>query len=149
MTRRKSLSDIGVASLKPRTKRYAEPDPALPGHYIRVQPSGSKSYVAVALDPRGKQVWATLGATTLFGIAEAREKAREAIKAIKAGEDRSGPQSFQAVSEQWLKRHVDAKGLRTSGAIRASLDNHILFNVGRARFHVDQTCRRSQAVRRD
>ena len=40
--------------------------------------------------------------------------ARAAIKAIKAGEDRSGPQSFTAMAEQWFKRHVEAKGLRSA-----------------------------------
>ena len=34
MSRRKSLSDIGVAALKPRAARYAEPDPELRGHYV-------------------------------------------------------------------------------------------------------------------
>src|SRR5688500_3052386 len=56
MSRRKSLSDIGVANLKPRPARYAEPDPELRGHYVRVTPIGAKSFVAVARDPAGKQV---------------------------------------------------------------------------------------------
>jgi hypothetical protein len=51
---RKSLSDRGVAALKPRSKRYAFPDPELRGHYVRVQPSGAKSFVTVARDPYGK-----------------------------------------------------------------------------------------------
>jgi integrase len=120
------LTDKGVAALKPRVKRYATPDPELPGHWIRVQPSGSKSYVAVAIDPRGKQVWHTIGTAPLLSIVEAREKARDAIKAIKAGADRAGPQSFAVVAEQWLKRHVERKGLRTAALIKRSLDVHIL-----------------------
>ena len=51
---RKSLSDAGVAALKPRAARYAFPDPELRGHLIRIQPSGAKSYVAVTRDPAGK-----------------------------------------------------------------------------------------------
>jgi integrase len=117
MARRKSLSDIGVTNLKARASRYVESDPELPGHYIRVQPSGAKSYVAVARNPKGKQVWHTVGATSLFGVAEAREKAREAIKAIKAGEDRAPPESFEAVAAEWFKRHVLAKGLRSRSEI--------------------------------
>jgi len=126
MTRRKRLTDDGVKALKPRAERYAYPDPEMPGHYIRVTPRGSKSYVAVAIGPDGKQVWATIESTALLGIQEAREKAREAINAIKAGEDRAGPQSFAAVAEVWLKRHVEKKKLRSEDAIRRSLDNHIL-----------------------
>ena len=81
MARRKSLSDIGVADLKPRAKGYVAPDPELLGHYVRVQPTGAKSYVVVARNPFGKQVWMTIGSTSLFGIVEAREKARDVIKA--------------------------------------------------------------------
>ena len=78
MARRKTLSDIGVAALKPRAARYTEPDPELRGHYIRVTPTGSKSFVAVARDPAGKQVWATIDSTDKITIDEAREKARNA-----------------------------------------------------------------------
>jgi integrase len=125
MSRRKSLSDIGVADLKPRAKRYVAPDPELSGLYIRVQPSGAKSYVAVARDPFGKQIWATVGSTNLFGIEEAREMARDAIKAIKAGEDRAAPDSFKSVAEQWLKRHVCANELRTQAEIERCLNKYV------------------------
>ena len=59
-------------------------------------------------------------------VEQAREKAREAISAIKAGQDHSSPQSFEAVSEQWLKRHVDAKGLRSADETRRYLNKYIL-----------------------
>jgi hypothetical protein len=83
------------------------------------------SYVAVARDPGGKQVWATIGSTSLFGIDEAREKAREAIKAIKAGENRARPGTFKATAENWLKRHVEAKGLRTKVEIERCLAKYV------------------------
>ena len=41
-----ALTDKRVAALKPRHKMYVSPDPQLPGHYVRVMPSGTKSYVA-------------------------------------------------------------------------------------------------------
>lgn len=128
MTRRKTLSDNGVTALKPRAKRYAYPDPELRGHYIRVQTSGAKSYVAVARDPSGKQVWATVGDASLIKIDEAREKARKLVRAISAGEDRSGPQSYRKVSDEWFKRHVEKKDrkLRSGLNIRRYLDKHIL-----------------------
>lgn len=89
-------------------------------------PSGSKSFAAVAHDPNGKQVWTTIGNASQIGIDGAREKARAAIAAIKAGEDRAGPQSFAAVAEQWIKRHVEAKALRSAGEIRRYLAKYIL-----------------------
>jgi integrase len=123
---RRTWTDKSIEGLKPRAKRYAEPDPKLAGHYVRVTPNSAKSFVAVARDPQGKQVWHTIGSTDLFKLDEARELAREAIKAIRVGGDRSGPQSFASVAEQWFKRHVEAKGLRSAKTLRAYLDQHIL-----------------------
>jgi integrase len=93
---------------------------------VRISEKGPKTFVAVARDPRGKQVWHTIGSTALYRLEEARELARAAIKAIKAGESRAGPQSFEAVAELWLKRHVEAKGLRTASRIKRRLDSQIL-----------------------
>src|SRR5262249_37499479 len=97
---RRTWTDSSIEGLKPRANRYAEPDPKLAGHYVRVTPSGAKSFVAVARDPQGKQVWHTIGSCSLFKLEEARELARGAIKAIRAGGDRSGPQTFAVVAEQ-------------------------------------------------
>ena len=36
MTRRRYLTDEGVARLQPREKRYIHADPELIGHYVRV-----------------------------------------------------------------------------------------------------------------
>jgi hypothetical protein len=82
-----------------------------------VQPSGTKSFVAVAVAPGGKQVWATIGSTALLSIKKAREKAKEVLDKINAGEDRAKPQSFKAVCDEWLKRRVEAKGLRSATEI--------------------------------
>jgi integrase len=127
---RKTMSDKGVAALKPRAARYVVPDPELRGHYIRVQPSGAKSFVAVTLDPQGKQVWATVGAAGVLTIAEAREKARAAIQRIKAGKPAFEapavkPATFEDIAERWLKRHVRAKGLRSEGEVVRLLQAHI------------------------
>jgi integrase len=126
---RKSLSNAGVAALKPRPKRYSFPDPELRGLWIRVQPSGAKSYVVVTRDPGGKQIWATVGGADLMGIEAAREKAREAIKRVQAGQPAfEAPvkaETFVEVAEQWLKRHVAANGLRSAGEITRLLKAHI------------------------
>ena len=107
---RKTLSDKGVAALKPRASRYAFPDPELRGHYVRVQPSGAKSFVAVTVGPDGKQVWSTIGSADLFTIEEAREKAREAIKRVACGSPRYGG-TVQA-------GHVRSRGGAMAGAAR-------------------------------
>jgi hypothetical protein len=61
MLRSKRLDDEAVAKFKAPAKRITLPDPELRGHYIRVTPSGSKSFWAVARDPSGKQHWQLIG----------------------------------------------------------------------------------------
>ena len=130
MARRRSLTDNAVSKLEPKAKRYTLPDPEMRGHYVRVTPSGAKSYVAVARDPYGKQVWATIGGADVLGIDEAREKARDAIKRIKAGLDPfeappAKPDSFKEVARNYVTRHVEAKGLRSQSEIERVLDKYV------------------------
>src|SRR5690242_17803434 len=117
MASRATLTDKKIKDLPAETARYTVRDPELRGHYVRVTPNGAKSFVAVARDPYDKQVWATIGDVKLHTIAEAREIARTAMKRIKAGEDPFPPppvqpESFEAVAQEYLKRHVEAKKLR-------------------------------------
>jgi integrase len=127
---RKTLTDTGVAALKPRAGRYAFPDPQLAGHYVRVTPNGAKSFCAVARDPNGKQIWATIGPTDRSTIEQARSSARAAMKRIAAGlpafETPTKAETFGMVSEQWLDRHVVARGLRSEREIRRILTVYVL-----------------------
>jgi integrase len=128
---RRRLTDAGVKGLRPRATRYAKPDPELVGHYIAVQPTGKRSYKAVTRDPYGKQVWTSIGSTDHLTIAEAREKAREAIKRIKAGQSAfeappPKPDSFKDVAENWHRRCiVGEKKLRSADEIRRCLEKYI------------------------
>src|SRR5687767_9133781 len=123
MARRKVLNDEQIAKLPSRSSAY--PDPEMAGHYIRVRSTGKRVFCVVTRDPRGKQVWHTIGGTDLYNIAEARDAARDAIKAIKLGGNRNGVETFELVSEQWIRRHVDAKGLISAPDIKSYL-NRIL-----------------------
>jgi integrase len=125
MARRKALTDAAVAALKPRSTRYAVPDPLLPSFYVRVMPTGAKSFVAVAKDPGGKQQWVTIGTPALYTIEEARTKARETIKAVRGGEG-TGPETFMSVAGAWLKRHVAKNGLRSRTEIERVLAKYIM-----------------------
>jgi integrase len=127
---RKTLTDKGVATLKPRAKRYAFPDPELRGHYVRVQSSGAKSFATVTRDPSGKQIWTTIGAVGVLTIDEARDQAREAIKRVRQGLPATEPpalkpDSFKAVAQNWLKRHVAAKKLRSEREIKRKLEKYV------------------------
>lgn len=125
---RKTLSDKGVAALKARAQRYAYPDPELRGHWVRIFPSGRKSYYAVTRGPDGgKQIWTKTGDADML-IANSRAQAREILKRVRAGLPpvKSGGESFAAVAANWLKRHVDANGLRSASEIRRRLTAHVL-----------------------
>ena len=128
---RKSLSDIGVSNLKARPKRYAFPDPELRGHYVRVTPSGSKTFAVVTRDPTGKQKWAAIGPSDAMKIEEARERGRRALQRIRDGlpafED--APQkeaTVEEVANSWLKRHVEAKKLLSAPEIERCLEVYVL-----------------------
>jgi integrase len=128
--RRKMLTDRMVAVLPKKPQRYVTPDPELRGHYVRVMPKGANVFAAVARDPYGKQIWTTLGSADVLRIDEARDRARETIKRIKAGLPAVEPppvklDSFRAVAESWLKRHVAARELRTRSEIERMLRVYI------------------------
>jgi integrase len=123
---RRTLTDKGVQALKTRAKLYHFADPQMPGHYVRVLPSGAKTFAVIARGPSGKQVLASIGSAAMLTINEARAKARATIAAIKAGADKAGPQTFAAVAENWFRRHVEAKGLRSKVETRRYLNKWIL-----------------------
>ena len=114
MARRKTLSDAGVDALPTRATRYTFPDPELPCHYIRVTPTGAKSYVVVT-----NNKWTTIGSTSTFTIEQAREEARKIMHAVATG--KAAPESFEAVTSRWLEQHVIKKQLRSL----RNIDRHI------------------------
>ena len=124
MARRKILTDEQIAKLAPRTSAY--PDPELAGHYIRVRPTGRRVFCAVARDPNGKQLWHTIGDTSTHSVEQAREEAREQIRAIKTGGNRDGVETFEAVASEWVKRHVEKNGLISTNKIRSTIDRNLL-----------------------
>ncbi len=121
---RKSLTDKGIATLKPRAVRYTFADPELRGHYVRVMPSGAKSFATVVRDPNRKQVWTTLGSTDGMSIDAARDLARPSLQRVRAGLPAVEPKAdtFGAVAANWLKRHVEKNALRSRDDIVRLLD---------------------------
>jgi integrase len=127
---RRTLTDKGVNNLRPRPKGYAFPDPQMVGHYIRIRPSGSKSFVVVARDPYGKQIWHTIGNCDALRIEESRELARAARKRIKDGNPPVDPppvkpDTLKDVAENWFARVVMVKKFRTEPEIRRCLERYI------------------------
>jgi integrase len=125
---RQSLSDRGVATIKPRHARFAVPDPELRGLWIRVQPSGAKSYATVARSPHGRQVWTSLGPTDALPIEKAREQAREILQRVRADLPAVEPkdESFSQVVANWRRRYLEPNALRSAREINRLLDTHVL-----------------------
>jgi len=123
----RKMSDKGVAKLKRRRKRYATPDPELRGHWIRVQPSGTKSFWTVARDPKQKQVWTYVGPCDAMTIEEARAKARTILNRVRAGLPaiEAKGETFDVVIADWRKRYVEGKKLRTGDKMLALLNRHV------------------------
>ena len=128
--RREKLTDLKVAQLPKKAKRYTVVDPEMGGHYVRVMPEAANVFCAVARNPDGKLVWATLGNAGVLNIREARDKAREAIKRIKEGKPPFPPpeklDSFETVARDWLTRYVEKNKLRTNDDIGRLLNKYIL-----------------------
>jgi integrase len=121
------MTDKGVAKLKRRRKRYTKPDPELRGHWIRIQPSGSKSFWTVARDPKQKQVWTFVGPCDAMTIEEARAKARGILNRVRAGLPaiEAKGETFDTVIADWNKRYVEGKKLRTGDKMLSLIDRHI------------------------
>lgn len=138
MARKPISTDNQVAALNPEAKKYSVRVVNQPGLYVRVGTSGAKSFTAVARDPSGNQVWTNLGGTELT-LAEACEMARDTIKRIKAGKRAietppSQADTFKTVAEDFIKRYVDKRGLRSKGEIERQLKTYIYPKWGKKPF---------------
>src|SRR6516165_6104320 len=123
----RKLSDKGVAKLKPRKKRRTVPDTELRGHWIRIEPSGTKSFWIIGRDPRQKQVWTFVGPCDAMTIEEARAKARGILNRVRAGLPaiEAKGETFDTVIADWRKRYVEGKKLRTGDKMLALLNRHV------------------------
>jgi integrase len=130
--RREQLTDKQVADLERKARKvYFHPDPELPKHGVRFRPSRPGTYTVITRDPYGKQKWVKIGNTAQMKIAEAREIARSVIRRVEQGLDPFPPppvkaDTVAAVIAAYLKRHVEARGLRTGDEIRRILQTYIL-----------------------
>jgi integrase len=124
-----------VATIKPDPKkRLAISDPDTRGLYLRVTPAGMKTFTIVARDPSGKQVWREVGNADEITLTEARERAREGVKRIKAGEPPFPedtpvvpPETFRKVSDDFLALYVKNKErpLRSAYEIERQFKSHL------------------------
>lgn len=124
-----------VATVKPGRKRKIIFDKDTRGLCVRVTPRGRKTYTIVARNPAGKQVWKEVGDAESLSTEEARELGREGVKRIKAGEEPfptielpAPPESFGAVAENFIKRHVHKRDreLRSAFEVERIFNKYLL-----------------------
>jgi integrase len=125
-----TFTDEQIAALKPKAKAYVKRDPLQPGHYVRVQPSGTKHFYVIKR-VAGKLKWVQLDATTDLSVAASREKAKAVLTRLRQGLAPFEPpppkvDSVAEVTANWFKRHVEKNGVRTADEIRRILDRYIL-----------------------
>jgi hypothetical protein len=132
---KKKLTEEGVARLKPpRTGQIDYFDSYLPGLILRVNYGGKKSWKALhylkRLDRNGKRVSIptthTLGRYPILNLKQARQKARDFLADPQKGLAQASVGSFGEVADEYLKRHVEAKKLRTAVEIKRMLDKLVL-----------------------
>src|SRR5437899_2901339 len=103
----------------------------MPGHGVRVYPTGPSAFYVTARDAFRKQRWVRIGGTAEMSIEQSRERARTVIRRLRDGlEPFEAPKpksdSVADVCATWIKRHVEAKGLRTGDEMQRILDRYVL-----------------------
>ena len=116
----KTLTARSVEQAKPAEARQEIPDGLLPGLYLVVQPSGSKSW-AVRYRHGGRPRKHTIGAYPAFDLAKARDAGRDALTAVARGKDPAslkkaarrdaaeGRDLVENVVADFLERHAKKK----------------------------------------
>ena len=119
-----------VRAAKPRTKRYDIRDDVIPGLFLRVFPSGARSF---ALDrmARGRRRYATIGDADAMTIPEARREARRLIASyIEPAKTDNGPRTpghpMDAFAAEFLERYARHWKPSTLESSAYMVRNHIL-----------------------
>jgi integrase len=132
----KVLTARSVEAMKPDPARRREvPDAAMPGLHLVLQATGARSW-AYRYRFAGKPRKLTIGRYPAFSLAQARERAGEAARAVERGLDPGAAKAeakakardaeeavrdrVRTLVEQYDRRHLS--GLRSGAAARAFLD---------------------------
>jgi integrase len=134
MARRKEFTDSHVRALN---KPGLHGDPRSVNLFIRVQPSGVKSFVTVAREPGGRQKWHTIGRTDHMKIDDARAASVEIVGRIKQGltPKEQTPDTLAVVTENWLarvgkgQREIVEKTRRIRKHLLPALGDHVLTDI--------------------
>ena len=106
----KRLNDRGIAALKPVAgKRITVFDTVVPGFAVRVTERGAKSFVLITRF-QGRQRWLTIGPVGAIRLAEARERARDALSMVRRGIDPGAkpvvPRTFAMIAGRFVAEYA-------------------------------------------
>lgn len=142
-SRRVKFTDRSLKAIKPppRPKQVDYFDEALPGFGLRVSYNGRKSWT-VPYRCNGLRGRLTLGRFDLMPLADARERARTALKAAANGDDpavqkyrdREAP-TFKQLAGRYIEEYAKPKK-RTWQKDRRLLDNNLIRALGRKKAHL-------------
>ena len=126
-----------IENLKPSTERREIPDDLMQNLYLVLQPSGAKSWaVRYRRFGDGRTRKLTLGNYPLLGLNDAREKARDALRAAAEGGDPAGLKQrrrfemeaesrfFEDVLERFITK--GCRGHRTQAETNRFLEREVL-----------------------
>jgi integrase len=130
----KALNVRTVEATKPAAERREVPDGLLPGLYLVIQPSGSRSW-AVRYRHHGHPCKLTLGRYPAIDLASARKLASAALRAVAEGRDPTQEKKIRpakaddigTVTEQFIGRHCKRSNRpRTAAETARLLQQHVL-----------------------
>lgn len=102
---REKLTKTMIQKLQPRTKEYMVWDTEVPGFFVRVLPSGMKSFGVFYRDARGRQRKRGIGKVADVHVAAARDQASFARSDVKRGydqfEEQNKRRSVPQLCEYW------------------------------------------------
>ena len=123
-----------VESLKPKSTRQEIPDGLLPGLYLQIEPTGSRSWT-LRYRHGGRTRKFTLGKYPTLDLKTARELASKALRAVAEGRDparerkllrSAGADTVASVAALFVERHGRTYRKRTYETATGMLNRHVL-----------------------
>jgi integrase len=120
------LTEAAVAKLKPTESKQVDYfDLGLPGLVLRISYGGTRSWRVLYYEKSKAKTYG-IGRYPIIDLKTAREKARSFLENPQLALRRIVDHTFQAVVDDFLKRHVEANGLRSRVAIERCFDRYVL-----------------------
>jgi len=125
-----TLTDRVVLQAKPGAARTEIADAVVPGLYLIVQPTGTKSWAVRYRIGRETKKFTLRGRYPVLSLAKAREAARTALESVADGKDPAGAKQAGTPADETLGAYIALYAGRLARTLAA-----IHFQEGRRRVH--------------